>query len=133
MPDKSLSRTCVPVSINKPLHRRVIIPASEIVKSRLAIVVVPTIPNRVQIRNISAYGKNITPSVIGIGAVALAPLGAAGGLDLRHRSRNVYYAFPYKKTHALSYCLSFTRSQPMSGQMIRPNTIASVKAGSSVL
>ena len=66
------------IRINKPLHLRVIIPTAKIVKPRLAIVVIPTIPNRVQIRNISAYGKNITPGIIGIAALALTPVGDDG-------------------------------------------------------
>ena len=73
MPD-----TCISIRIDKPLYLWIIVSTLQIIQPRLAIVVVPTIPNRIQIRNISAYGKNIAPSVIGIAAVALPPVGDDG-------------------------------------------------------
>ncbi len=73
-----MSRAGKTIRINKPLYLWIIVSTLQIIQSRLAIVVVPTIPNRIQIRNISAYGKNIPPGVIGIAAIALPPVGDDG-------------------------------------------------------
>ena len=61
------------VGVDKPPYLRIIIPTAEVVEPRLAIVVIPTIPNRVQICDISAYGKDIAPGVIGVTALGGPP------------------------------------------------------------
>ena len=78
MPNKSLPCAGKTIRINKPLYLWIIVSTLQIIQPCLRIVVVPTIPNRIQIRNISAYGKNVAPGVIGIAAVALAPVGDNG-------------------------------------------------------
>ena len=66
------------IGIDKPLYLWIIVSTLQIIQPCLAIVVIPTIPNRIQIRNISAYGKKIPPGIIGIAAVALTPVGDDG-------------------------------------------------------
>ena len=66
------------ISIDKPLHRRVIIPAPQIVQSRLGIVIVSPVATGVNTRNAAALGNHIAPGVIGIAAIALAPVGDDG-------------------------------------------------------
>ena len=103
------------VGVNKPLHRRVIIPASEIVQSRLRVVIVSTVANGVNARNAAALGDYVAPGIIGIAAIALAPLGAAGVLDLRPLEKKISGLESAKSTvYSHSYGLHniFFRFQP---------------------
>ena len=55
------------VCINKPAEHRIVIPALEIVESCLCIIVVPTITDRVDIRNcIAADAQDLTPGIVRI-------------------------------------------------------------------
>ena len=54
------------IRIDKPTHRRVIIPAIEVVESRLLVVDVSAVPQGVQLRQCTGHGKDVTPGVVGI-------------------------------------------------------------------
>ena len=78
VPVKSLSRGSIAVRIDKPSPYRVIVPAAEVIQSRLGVVGIPTIAQGIHStqrgRHGTADGHGRAPGVIGVGH----HLGAAG-------------------------------------------------------
>ena len=81
MPNNSLTRACILICIDEPLHNRVIVAALQIVPACFGVVVVPTIAQGVNILDINSRrgriccGEDFAPGVVGV-------LGADGAVGV---------------------------------------------------
>ena len=91
MPDKSLSRTCVPVSINKPPNRRIIVSVLQIVQPCIPVIAIAPITEGIISRYIACglrdcsaactvNASRCAPGIIGIGCNQSGRVGFAGGV-----------------------------------------------------
>ena len=60
------------IRIDKPTHRRVIIPAIEIIEPSLLVVDVSAVPQGVQLRQCTGHGKDVAPGIVSIACSAAA-------------------------------------------------------------
>ena len=91
MPNESLSRTYIPVRINKPPNRRIIVSVLQIVQPCIPIIAIPAIPEGIISRYIACglrdcsaactvNASRCAPGIIGIGCNQSGRVGFAGGV-----------------------------------------------------